>query len=231
MRCRGRRELRFTAGQAFVRAEGALLPGGADRRDAAPRWSRVTSILRSPRKEWPVIASEPTTEMEIYTGYVMPLAAIGALALFIAEVTIGDAGAAHRHRQGDADRGPRRRAPRVRPRHRPAVRAGIAHRGACPQIRRRAQPRSQALKVAAYSYTPIWLAGALVLLPPLSILWPLACLYALYLAFVGLPLVMRSRQDQAIPYALMAGGAALALFLFFGGLMTALLGFGPGIFD
>ena len=88
-----------------------------------------------------------------------------------------------------------------------------------------------ALKVSAYSYTPIWLAGVLFLIPGLSVLWLIAGLYALYLAFVGLPTVMRCRADRAAGYALVAGACAFALSVFFAALLTTLTGFGPDIFD
>ena len=40
---------------------------------------RVKNILLSPRTEWPVIDAEPATVASLYTGYIMPLAAIPAL--------------------------------------------------------------------------------------------------------------------------------------------------------
>src|SRR5688572_15921751 len=44
---------------------------------------RAKRILLSPRTEWPVIDVEPTTLAQLYTGYVMPLAAIGPIAQII----------------------------------------------------------------------------------------------------------------------------------------------------
>src|SRR4029077_8195463 len=45
----------------------------------------------------------------------------------------------------------------------------------------------QALKVAVYSYTPAWVAGALRVLPLLGVLAVLGALYGLYLLYLGLP--------------------------------------------
>jgi hypothetical protein len=191
---------------------------------------RVKSILRSPRAEWPVIAAEPTTPTEIYTGYAIPLAAIGAVALFVAQVAVGVP------------------VPLIGLVKAPLA-AGLASGlllfalalvnlylmawivdALAPRFG--GEPdRLRALKLAAYSYTPIWLAGVLYLLPRLWVLWLAAALYALYLALVGLPHVMRCRPERAVAYALLAGACALALGVVFAALVTALIGVGPGLFD
>lgn len=203
----------------------------AGRLGQTPRFfTRVKSILRSPRAEWPVIAAEPTTATEIYTGYAIPLAAIGAFALLVAHVTVGMP------------------LPFIG-----LVKATLAEGLAAALLlfalalvnlylvawvvdalapRFGAEPdRLRALKLAAYSYTPIWLAGVLYLLPVLWVLWLVAALYALYLALVGLPPVMRCRPERAIAYALLAGLCALALAVVFAALVTAVIGVGPGMFD
>ena len=46
---------------------------------------------------------------------------------------------------------------------------------------------AQALKLAAYSYTPAWVAGVLQILPLLGVLGLLAGLYGIYLLYLGLP--------------------------------------------
>src|SRR5215213_10704189 len=44
---------------------------------------RVKRILMSPKTEWEVIDAERTTPAELYTQYIMPLAAIGPIAQII----------------------------------------------------------------------------------------------------------------------------------------------------
>src|SRR5712672_1610419 len=39
---------------------------------------RAKNILLAPKTEWPVIDAEPTTPAQLYTGYVVPLAAFAA---------------------------------------------------------------------------------------------------------------------------------------------------------
>ena len=50
----------------------------------------------APWREWTLVAHEPTTARDIYLGYVAPLAAIGAIAPFVANTVIGvDTGPTH----------------------------------------------------------------------------------------------------------------------------------------
>jgi len=53
---------------------------------------RVQGILLKPKETWPVIAQEPGDTGSIYTGYVMLLAAIPAIAGFIGLTLIGVGG-------------------------------------------------------------------------------------------------------------------------------------------
>ncbi|MGD9584811.1 MAG: YIP1 family protein, partial [Lysobacterales bacterium] len=50
---------------------------------------RVRNILLAPNTEWPVIASESTTTSQMYTNYILILAAIPALAGFIKGSILG----------------------------------------------------------------------------------------------------------------------------------------------
>src|SRR4051812_24460799 len=50
---------------------------------------RVKNICLTPKTEWPVIAAEPASAGSLITGYVVPLAAIGAVAGFIGGSVIG----------------------------------------------------------------------------------------------------------------------------------------------
>jgi hypothetical protein len=50
---------------------------------------RVKNILLQPKTEWPVIESEQTSTQALYTGYVMPLAAIGPIAILVGMSVVG----------------------------------------------------------------------------------------------------------------------------------------------
>lgn len=198
-------------------------PGGGA---IKPLTSRVASILRSPRQEWQAIAAEPTGAVDIYTRYVLPLALIGPLALAIHQVAIGT---------------PLPLVGVVKV----ALVAGIAAAlltfafailqvavlsWAVNAFARKFQAvpdRLAALKVVAYSLTPVWLVGVLYLLPLLAFLWVFAAIYAVFLAFLGLQALMRCTPQQALGYTFATLGVAFALWVATGALVTAIMGFGP----
>jgi hypothetical protein len=60
----------------------------------------------------------------------------------------------------------------------------------------------QALKLVVYASTPVWIAGMLTLIPILGVLLVIAVLYAVYLFYVGLPIVMDTPADRVVPYML-----------------------------
>ena len=187
---------------------------------------RVKGILGAPRREWAAIASEPSSTLAIYTGYAMPLAAIGALALFVTHVIVGERlpmlGLV-RENLVDGLAGALL-----------AFALALAHLFLLSRIvealaRKFGAPCDpvQALKLVAYSYTPIWLAGIAYLVPALSILWLVAAAYAMWIAFVGVPALTRCSPAQAAKVTLLAGGVAVLLFVVLGTLATALARFGP----
>jgi hypothetical protein len=71
---------------------------------------------------------------------------------------------------------------------------------------------AQALKVAVYSYTPAWIAGAFQILPWVG--WVLALvisLYGIYLLYTGLPVLMKSPEDKSIGYTIVVIICAIVL--------------------
>jgi hypothetical protein len=187
---------------------------------------RVKHLLLSPRSEWNAIAAEPATAMDIWLGYVIPLALIGPIALAIAQVAFGTSFPLVGVVKADLATGLAAglltfafTLVQV------AVLASVVHAmaprfGAVPD-------RLGALKVVAYSMTPVWLAGVLYLLPVLAFLTVLAALYAFLLCLFGLRVVMRCSAQQALGYAFTALAIAFVLWLVTGVIVTALLGIGP----
>ena len=160
---------------------------------------RVKNICLAPKTEWPVIAGEPTSSVGLITGYVAPLAAIGAVAGFIGGSLIGRslpfAGTV--------------RAPLAAG----LVGAVIAFVGAIIGVFivsfiinalasnfGAEKNNALAFKVAAYSYTPALAAGIFQIVPGLGALAFLVALYGLYLLYLGLQSLMKAPQDKAIGY-------------------------------
>ena len=69
-----------------------------------------------------------------------------------------------------------------------------------------------ALKLAVYSYTPVWLAGVFLLLPGLRFLILLG-FYGAYVLLLGLPRLMKAPEQKSYLYALVIVVCAAALTL------------------
>jgi hypothetical protein len=188
---------------------------------------RAKRIITDPRAEWPVIEPEQTTVEKLYREYIALLAAIPVLAAMLGNVVIGSPGLF-----GWA------RTPVV-----PAVVTAIftyvlALVGVyiaafivdklAPTFD--SQPNQmQALKLVAYAYTPAWVAGAAYILPVIGTLVALVgSLYAVYVFYLGLPVMMKTPQPKVVAYMAVAAVAIIVvsfvLFLFVG-LLTAMLAF------
>ena len=68
---------------------------------------------------------------------------------------------------------------------------------------------SEALKLAVYSYTPVWITGIFLLLPGLWFLTVLG-FYSYYLLWRGLPTLMKAPAERALGYA---GAVVFAAFV------------------
>jgi len=176
------------------------------------------NILVAPRREWPVIAAEPSTGAALYTGYIAPLAVIAPVATFIGLSIIGIS---------MPFIGTYRISP-VSGLLQAALTFVFALAGIyvlsliinalAPTFGGEKDPVA-ALKVAGYSSTPAFIAGILIIFPMLGILQLLAALYSLYLLYIGLPVLMKSPQQKALPYT----GAVIACAIVLGILVGVLL--------
>lgn len=80
-----------------------------------------------------------------------------------------------------------------------------------------------AFKLAAYSYTPLWLAGIFLLAPGLRFL-TLTGFYGVYLLWTGLPRLMQTPGPKVPGYAAAIVGCACALTLMIASAQHALFG-------
>lgn len=159
---------------------------------------RVKDILTKPNPTWDAIDGERPSVGSLYTGYIMPLAAIPAVAQAIG-MTVFGAGAFG-----------------VVVKWSPvtAIVQGVVGYAlslalvyvlaliieALAPTFGGTKDRIQALKVAAYSYTAAWVAGIFAIFPMIGALALLGGLYSLYLLYLGLPKLMKSPADKALPY-------------------------------
>jgi hypothetical protein len=187
---------------------------------------RVKRILLSPQPEWEVIEGEATTPSALYTGYIMPLAAIGPIATVIGSSVFGI-----RVPLGGTTYG---------------VPIGSAITGAivtyvltlvgvyvlsliidalAPTFGGTKSP-IQALKVATYSSTAAWVAGIFVIVPGLAVLSILG-LYSVYLLYLGLSALMKAAKDRAVAYTVLVVVVEFVLMFMIGLLGTRFNGMRP----
>ena len=189
---------------------------------------RAKAILLNPKQEWPVIEKETTTTAELYTGYIIPLAAIGpvaqAIGLSVFGVNLGLLGS---WRISPANAVGRAVVTFVCALVAVWVLAWIINVLA-PKFGGQSNA-SQARKVAAYSCTASWVAGIFAIIPLLAILGILG-LYGLYLLYLGLPVLMKSPADKSLGYTIVVVIAAFLIFFVVFLLASRLVPLGePGI--
>ena len=175
---------------------------------------RVKQILLSPRTEWEVIEAEPTTTADLYTRYIMPLAAIAPIAQLIGYSVFGISipfGGTYRLPIGSAIT--QAIVTYVLTLAGTYVLALIIDALAPTFGGQRSQ--IQALKLAVYSLTASWVAGIFALIPGLRILTLLG-LYSLYLLYLGLPVLMKTPREKALGYTVVVIIAAVILSLIIG---------------
>jgi hypothetical protein len=174
---------------------------------------RISRILLAPRSEWAVIAREPSDPVQVLRGYVLILAAIPAVAGFVGTSLIGvpvpTAGVV--------------RVPIVTGLINAALSyaVGLAVIYGGAQLATLLAPKfgghadfTQAFKLMAYAWTPGWLAGVFIAMPPLAFL-SLFGLYALVLLWLGVEPLMKVPQERRAGYTtlLILGTLVIAVML------------------
>jgi Yip1 domain len=173
---------------------------------------RVKRILLSPKTEWQVIDAESTTPAELYTGYILPVAAVGPIAQIIGYSVFGipvPLMGTYRVPIGSAITSAL--VSYVLTLVATYLLALIIDALAPTFNGQRSQ--IQALKVAAYSSTATWVAGIFLLIPALGVLTMVLSLYSLYLLYLGLPVLMKSPREKAVTYTVVVVLAAIVLVI------------------
>jgi hypothetical protein len=188
--------------------------------------SRAKGILLNPKGEWAAIDAESTTVGELYTGYIVPMAAIGAVCGLIGMTIIGSSLTG-----------------------KTTIVAGFTTvivgyvialvtvyimamivNALAPSFDGQ-KSLIQALKLIAYSSTALWVAGIFSILPALGgLLRLLGLIYSLYLLFTGIPFMMKTPAEKAGGYAAVVIIAWILLYIVLGtvivGMMVATVGAG-----
>jgi hypothetical protein len=186
---------------------------------------RAKNMIVTPKSEWEVVAVEPSSTAALYKNYIAPLAVIGPVATFIGLSFVGISvpflGATH-----------------------VSIATGlsmalVAYVFALIGVFLLAllinvlaptfggeKSQIQALKVAAFSYTPAWVAGVLHVLPALGLLVLLAALYSFYVLNLGLPVLMKAPKEKAVGYTFAVVVCAIVIAIILGSVAASVSGFG-----
>ena len=176
---------------------------------------RVKNILMDPNQEWDAIKREEMTVAQVYARYLFAAAAIPALAHFIGliisaystlpitQIPIGVS---------------------------KAVFLVVAYYGLClgsvyvtafllnqlSQTFRSSLNFASAVKLSGFAWVVVWTAGILLVVPMLRQLLVLALFYAIYVLHLGLPKLMETPHDKAIPLTVIVAVAMFLLFIITG---------------
>lgn len=191
--------------------------------------ARAKAILLTPRTEWPVIATETDSIAGLYSGYIVVMAAIPAVAGFISSSLVGiSVPFLGSYRVGIGT----------------GVTLAVVHyvlslvgifvvtlivEALAPTFGGQ-KDRVQALKAVAYSYTASWVASIIGIIPGLRLLAALAGLfYGLYLLYLGLPATMKCPQEKSTGYTVVTVIAAIVVYFVLALLLRPLAGaYAPG---
>jgi len=161
--------------------------------------SRVTNIITKPAEEWPVIATETTTVPALYTGYILPLVSIGAIAKLIGLVVFGMTLPMVGHISYGVGSALGQAIFQLVIGLAMVYIVALVVDALAPTFEGE-KNFMQALKVVAFSQTPAWVAGVLSIVPILGILILLASIYGIYVMYLGLPALMKCPKEKAVGY-------------------------------
>ena len=176
---------------------------------------RVKMILLNPKQTWETIRDEKADVKELFTGYLMILAAIGPICSLIGRSLVGVMG--FRWSFGSSLLA--------------AILSyifvlasvyilAIVVNALAPQFASQ-KNMDQAIKLCVYFPTAALVAGVFHLIPALGIFAFLASLYSLYLLYIGLPIMMGTPHDKVIVYFITIIVVTVILMLILGAIMTA----------
>jgi hypothetical protein len=185
--------------------------------------ARAKAMLAAPRAEWPIAAAEPATVGSLYTGYIVWIAALPAIASFIKGSLIGSGvfGVTWRTPIGTGIG---------------AMVLGYLLSLAVAYIMaliinalagtfNGQKDMVQALKTVAYAWTAYWIAGIAVIIPWIGWLIVLAGgIYSIYLLYLGLPFTMKCPPEKAGGYTALSVIVAIVLSWVVGLIIAGVVG-------
>ena len=182
---------------------------------------RVKNILMNPKLEWPVVFAEQPNAMKILFGYVIILALIPTIAAIIGFGFIGQTVLGYTFRSWTM-----------------AFQTGIIQFLSAiigvfltawivdllaPSFESE-KNFGRSFQLVAYSYTPGWIAGIILLVPSLSMVMILVMLYSIYLLITGVPVLKHTPKDKVVGYVAVTIICIILFSIVIATILTAILG-------
>jgi len=183
--------------------------------------NKVKNVLVSPKTEWLTISEENVPHAKMFTGYVLLLALIPAVAAFIGHGLIGHSVFGIRV-GGTISYGLSQ-----------AIIQFITMAGgvyvtafvidALANSFGAQKNFDKAFSLVAYSYTPMFIGGIFYILPSLSWIASLAGIYGLYLLYIGLQPMMKAPAEKQTTYFIVSLLLMIAVWVVLSMVLSAIL--------
>jgi hypothetical protein len=171
--------------------------------------NRLIGLFTDPKREWSVVAGEPADVAWLYRHFIVLVAAIPSVALFLrlalsAAPVLGLSVALRTYLVALFS---------------PMLAAVVVEKLA-PRFHS-SRSTAQALKLVAYSSAPGWVAGALYLIPSIGAVATLVgVLYGIYLYALGLPRMLHTPREQIVPFMVVSALLLLVINIVLSALLT-----------
>jgi hypothetical protein len=183
-------------------------------------FERAKNILITPKTEWEVIKVEQATTADLFTKYVIILAAIPAIASFIGKsivgISLGPFGSYKLPMSDGLLFAVLQYVLTI-----VGVYAAAFIVDALAPSFGSTKDMVASLKVVVYSWTAAWIAGIFGIIPVLGILGILG-LYSLYLLYLGLKIVKETPQDKLVGYVVVTIIVLIVIYFIIGAIVAAI---------
>lgn len=181
---------------------------------------RAKNIIIAPAKEWDIIVAETPDTPKIITGYVLPLAALAAIAGFIGYSFIGmDAGF---FRMKGFNWGIYQAISVLVGALLSVFVSAFVIDALAPSFKSE-KNMGRSIQLVAYSFTPAWIGGILSVVPAIAIVGSLFGLYGLYLLYMGFPKLKKTPEENQVTYFIVSLLVIIAVYFVIGLIMSRLL--------
>jgi hypothetical protein len=189
---------------------------------------RAKKIMLNPKEEWVVISQETTTVTRIFTGYLLILAIVPALAQFVRYGLMGYNVPLVGYIGGSVEMGIRYAVIGYASYIFGAFISAYIIDALAISFGSR-KNFTKAMQLVVYSYTPMLLASVFLMIPGLSFL-SIVGLYGLYLLYIGLSPMMETPEDKAIGYFLISLLVIIVIYFVLAALLS-LIFLGRSVFS